>query len=767
MAGGFFDLVSGNTDAAGMATNGSFIWVLDRNQDEVQKYNMTGTLISSFQLTSANSDPEGITTDGSSLWVVDENDRRVYEYDFAGASLGSFDLVSGNRDATGITTDGTTFWVLDKDDDRVYTYDSSGTSTGSFDLSSANGDARGLTKVGTEIWVVDDSDRKIYKYDSVLGTSAGNLSLVSDNGGARGITSDGTNVWVADKADRKAYKYDLAGNHISAGDFSFPTSNKDARGITTDGASYWVVDRADKRVYKYSLLGCFAGSFDLTSANSDARGIAYGSSSLWVVDRADRVVYKYDVSGTFISSFGLTSANGDARGITTDAASIWVADDSDRKAYRYDTSGTFLDSFALLSANGDARGIATDGTSIWVADDSDRKVYKYDTSGTSLGSFDFQGSNGDASGISKSGSKIWVVDQSDDVTFEYGSDGSFISALPMNETSPGGLTLFNYDTDRDSAPGLLIRQSTNGLAETDPDKFQSWRTDPLLEDLVIAEDSLVDFRSATKNFDDGNSAEVLFFLRDRDPAGAYVEIASGTIFETNWQGGVTGDFVDKILTIADPDYTVVAGHELELKVVVDSKSQSDMWFAYDTPTYASALLPSVDKLLGSAIDASLETVNAAAATGSFPVTFNATDFQPYTFVFTGDVNLNAETQVWLDPERTQLKPGVYFTDGSLTLGNAGAQGQVTFIARDIILENKGLNLTTSQGSVLLFATGSGPTGLAVKISGSDHMLNGIIYAPQGQVTIKATRVLLDGSVYSAAFDWLGSKGRISFNPDLL
>ena len=93
-------------------------------------------------------------------------------------------------------------------------------------------------------------------------------------------------------------------------------------------------------------------------------------------------------------------------------------------------------------------------------------------------------------------------------------------------------------------------------------------------------------------------------------------------------------------------------------------------------------------------------------------------------------------------------------------------GLVTFIARDINLSGSDFNLTPYQNGVLLYATGSTSSGKAVDIRGTDHLLTGIIYAPQGEVEISASRVLFDGSILSNGFDWSGSDGRITFNPDL-
>ena len=477
---GYFQLSTAIRDAQGITTDGLSIWVMDKNERKVQKYDLLGNSIDDFHLTNANKDPRGITTDGSFIWVADEDDRVVYKYDLAGNFVTSFNLTSANGDATGITTDGTSLWVADRKDKKVYQYNTTGDLITNYSLTSSNGDPRGITTDATSAWVVDQSDKKVYKYD--LGFNfISEFDLTNDNREAEGITTDGTSIWVVDKDDRQVYAYTLAG--VFSSPFDFPSTNNDPEGITMDGSSFWVVDKGDKRVYRYDDFGCIVGGFDLDPANSDARGIATDASSIWIVDKSDKKVYKYDASGNRISTgdFALNSANGDARGITEHASFIWVVDKNDRKVYVYTASGLDSGSFGLIADNADPQGITTDGSSIWVVDNKDRKTYSYDISGVSSGDFDLASLDREPAGITTAGSKIWVSDKGtgkedgddDDapkgrrVVFEYEVDGSFASALPMDQVAPTAITLFNYNSNRDSKPGLRIKRSSKGLAETD------------------------------------------------------------------------------------------------------------------------------------------------------------------------------------------------------------------------------------------------------------------------------------------------------------
>ena len=177
------------------------------------------------------------------------------------------------------------------------------------------------------------------------------------------------------------------------------------------------------------------------------------------------------------------------------------------------------------------------------------------------------------------------------------ADTASHAVLTADTTEPIATTLFNYDTDRDACAGLVLGKTSAGLAETDTAKFQRWTTASLTTNLLISGDVTVDFWAAMKDFADGKAGEVTIFLRDLDESGSYTEISSGTVSDSNWQGGPSAascgsapplPFVEKTITMAGLSYNVAVGHQLEARViVVDLGSEDDMWFAYDTVEFPS------------------------------------------------------------------------------------------------------------------------------------------------------------------------------------
>ena len=90
-----------------------------------------------------------------------------------------------------------------------------------------------------------------------------------------------------------------------------------------------------------------------------------------------------------------------------------------------------------------------------------------------------------------------------------------------------------------------------------------------------------------KNFATGIAGSVEAYLRDFDGSG-YTEITNGTLGLADWQAGGTS-WVYKTLTMTSASYTVGAGNQLELKIIVGATSDDDMWFAYDTSAQRTEL----------------------------------------------------------------------------------------------------------------------------------------------------------------------------------
>lgn len=157
--------------------------------------------------------------------------------------------------------------------------------------------------------------------------------------------------------------------------------------------------------------------------------------------------------------------------------------------------------------------------------------------------------------------------------------------------------------------------------------------------------------------------------------------------------------------------------------------------------------------------------NSSAPSLPLPVTFTTTQFEPVTFDFAGDVNLINVPQVWLDPGRSVLKPGVYRATGRIKLSNSNVSGNVTFVADGIEISGSGVTLVPFHGTkVLFYATGT--IGDTIKISGSNVTWAGIWYAPNGTVQLSGSDLLGEGSIYARELQWSGSGGRISFDPRL-
>jgi hypothetical protein len=128
----------------------------------------------------------------------------------------------------------------------------------------------------------------------------------------------------------------------------------------------------------------------------------------------------------------------------------------------------------------------------------------------------------------------------------------------------------------------------------------------------------------------------------------------------------------------------------------------------------------------------------------------------YVFAGSGNTNLESVSQVWQnnDPSTRILKPGMYYSQGTIILNQAHVRGNVTLVATGITIHN-----TASGGSslddviylkpyyqdLLFWATGSKGTlnGLGnadIEVTGNNGNnacadLEGVIYAPNGEIEL--------------------------------
>ena len=155
----------------------------------------------------------------------------------------------------------------------------------------------------------------------------------------------------------------------------------------------------------------------------------------------------------------------------------------------------------------------------------------------------------------------------------------------MDVVLPELPVLYNYDVDRDDDAGLLIVKGGSGPDESDPTKYQAWRTPAFDGAVVIEGDAKVHLWNGMKDFGAGLRGVVTVYLRDCDGWDC-VELGSDTLTDENWQDG-SNFWLLKTLSVPVGTYTLAPGRSLELVVVVDASSDDDMWFAYDMSPYRS------------------------------------------------------------------------------------------------------------------------------------------------------------------------------------
>jgi signal peptidase I len=162
--------------------------------------------------------------------------------------------------------------------------------------------------------------------------------------------------------------------------------------------------------------------------------------------------------------------------------------------------------------------------------------------------------------------------------------------LPMSATAPSLTTLYNYDTDRDSAPGLLLAKDAAGVAGSDPTKVQRWN---MASDapLTLSGPARLRLWSAVKSFQK-KSAAVQVALYECNPAGNNCQqfALRNHNINANAYPGTPGGWLARDLDLGPVSRTIPAHRILQLRLAVRSGSEDDMYFAYDTTAYPSALL---------------------------------------------------------------------------------------------------------------------------------------------------------------------------------
>lgn len=156
--------------------------------------------------------------------------------------------------------------------------------------------------------------------------------------------------------------------------------------------------------------------------------------------------------------------------------------------------------------------------------------------------------------------------------------------LPFDTLLPTATVLRNYDTDRDTGPGLAIDKG-NGLSETDPRKYQRWRH-VTASAMTINGNATLHLWTATQDFATGQEGAIVVGLYDCNSAGASCSLITSTTFnDSTWPSA----WEEKQIALGAVSHTITSGRSLVIHVATVNPSDNDLWFAYDTTTYNTRL----------------------------------------------------------------------------------------------------------------------------------------------------------------------------------
>ncbi len=238
---GFDTSGSGNSKLHGIATDETYFWLTDDDNNKIYTYWVNGTSIDNFGTTGANSKPWGITYYDGFLWVTDFSvSSPVYQYWTNGTYITSFSLHASNGAPTGIAYYGGYFWVIDEFDELVYKYNTSWVFQTTFQISETETPS-GMAYYNGSFWITDATDDRVYKY-LTDGTYTGNYFDTPETGGFMGIEYYNGSFWITDDVgDEVDVYYTLA-------------STKQLSG--TSNSTTWDYNFSDTGNYLWNTYGC-------------------------------------------------------------------------------------------------------------------------------------------------------------------------------------------------------------------------------------------------------------------------------------------------------------------------------------------------------------------------------------------------------------------------------------------------------------------------------------------------------------------------------
>jgi DNA-binding beta-propeller fold protein YncE len=308
--------------------------------------------------------PYGIAVSGSYLYVVDSNNNRIQKIAKSGMTyVAQWTIPAGSKY---VDVDSNGYVVVSSTTGGTVTrYTNTGTLVDSFTQSGAYGVAVAGSDV---VWVASDAANALYKWDE--GVVAGTEAEAGENTDPHGIDVNRADniLYVADSGNNRINYYTASTlaylgtwGSEGTGNGQFGTLGPTALAVDQTNDFVYVVDPSNFRVQQFGATGTFIRAWGSEGGSNSQFGSPTAidvhpvSGSVFVGDATRDDVQEFSSSGVFLRRFGATgSGNGQFTGISGMAFNaagslLYVSDLSGERIQAFDTSTSTYEFLALPS----------------------------------------------------------------------------------------------------------------------------------------------------------------------------------------------------------------------------------------------------------------------------------------------------------------------------------------------------------------------------------------------------------------------------------
>jgi hypothetical protein len=258
---------------------------------------------------SVGSGSEEIAFDGTNIWVLSRNSDQLWKLRATdGANLGS---ISAQNGASGIAFDGAHMWLTHRDGSRRVSKIRWGDGSPIFTQFVLPSNPNAIAFDGANIWVTNDAANTVTKIRATDGAILGAFSAGTQ---PFRIAFDGAHMWVTNSSTNAVTKLRATDGAIVG---TFPVVNP--FDIAFDGANMWVTNLSANTVTK--LRASDGANLGIFATGSPVR-LAFDGANMWITNMNGNSVTKLRASdGVNLGSFAVVDA---PVGIAFDGANMWV-----------------------------------------------------------------------------------------------------------------------------------------------------------------------------------------------------------------------------------------------------------------------------------------------------------------------------------------------------------------------------------------------------------------------------------------------------------